>query len=390
MTGSEGASPRAFTPPPANPRFPLFDGLRGIAALSILVFHAGFYSRAIEGEAGLSPYLARLNVGVAVFFVISGFLLYRPLVAARIGDGPPLRLRDYARRRGLRIVPAYWVALTLLAIYPGLQGAFSADWWVYYGFAQNYSSDTVLGGIGPAWTLGCEVVLYALLPLLSLVFARVGGLVGRGVWWQLEVAGLATLVVGSALYLRYGFANPSFAVSALTDTFGWFALGMALALASVVGSRGSGRGVALIATYSWAGWLVAAAAYLAICRGLGLDTGPVFFQEVSDAQRLAVSALSGVVAVGLVLPAVFEPHERGVMGRLLGSRPLAALGLVSYGVYLYHEPVARALNGGVGNGGDPSPRFLWLALATAGIAIMAGAASYYLIERPALRLKPRR
>jgi len=83
LTPAPGKSPDALTPPPGNPRFPLFDGLRAVAALSVLLYHAGFYSRANEGATGLSPYLARLNVGVAVFFVISGFLLYRPLLAAR-------------------------------------------------------------------------------------------------------------------------------------------------------------------------------------------------------------------------------------------------------------------------------------------------------------------
>lgn len=79
-------------PPPSRRRRTIpasrFDGLRAIAALSVLVFHAGYFSRANEGEAGLSPYLARLNVGVAVFFVISGFLLYRPLLAARTETVP--------------------------------------------------------------------------------------------------------------------------------------------------------------------------------------------------------------------------------------------------------------------------------------------------------------
>src|SRR5947209_17182952 len=132
-------NPPALAPPPGNPRFPLFDGLRAVAALSVLVYHAGYFSRANEGDGGLSPYLARLNVGVAIFFVISGFLLYRPLLAARMGVGPPVRLRDYARRRFLRIVPAYWVALSLLAVYPGLPGVCGGRRWACYGFAQDSS-----------------------------------------------------------------------------------------------------------------------------------------------------------------------------------------------------------------------------------------------------------
>ena len=69
---------------------------------------------------------------------------------------------------------------------------------------------------------------------------------------------------------------------------------------------------------------------------------------------------------------------------------VAWLGLVSYGIYLNHQPIAQALGGGVRSGGGSTVRVLWLAPATAAIAIAAAAASYYLVERPVLRLKERR
>jgi peptidoglycan/LPS O-acetylase OafA/YrhL len=354
----------------------------------VLVYHAGYFSRANEGGAGLSPYLARLNVGVAVFFVISGFLLYRPWLAARIGDGAPLRLRDYARRRVLRIVPAYWVALTVLALYPGLPGVFSGRWWAYYGFAQDYSAHTVVYGIGPAWSLGCEAVFYALLPFLSLGLERVGSLAGRRVWWPLELTVLGGLSATSFAWRAYVHAHPGTPSSTFASTFAWFAVGMLLAVASVCRRRGSR--LETIARYSWTGWPLAAIAYLVICRGLGLGGGFVLFEHQSTFQDLAVYALSGVVACGLVLPAAFERSPPGVTERLLGARAVAWLGLVSYGTFLYHYPVADALSGGVSSGGNATTRFLWLAPATAAIAIGAAVLSYYLVERPALRFKERR
>ena len=154
----EAPSP-ALAPPPGNPRFPLFDGLRAIAALGVLTFH----SFELSGKLGLglSGRFAEVAVnGVLLFFVISGFLLYRPYVAAHShGHGGPSRAR-YARRRALRIVPAYWTVLTLLAIYPGIRGVFSGDWWRYYGFLQLYSGRTLGGGIQVAWTLSVEVSFY--------------------------------------------------------------------------------------------------------------------------------------------------------------------------------------------------------------------------------------
>ncbi len=375
--------PPALAPPPGNPRFPLFDGLRAVAALSVLVYHVGYYSRANEGEAGLSPYLARLNVGVAVFFVISGFLLYRPMLVGRLGTGPPVRLGGYARRRVLRIVPAYWVALTVLAIYPGLPGVFSGHWWVYYGFAQDYSTATASSGIGAAWSLGCEVVFYVLLPFLSLGLARVAGVCGRGgVWWRLEVLVLAALMAASVAWRGYSDGHGGLPTTTFASTFAWFGLGMLLAVISVWRPPRRRRGL-----YSWGGWVVAAAAYITICRGLGLGGGFVFLQHVTVAQDLAVYALSGVVAVGLALPAAFDGAPRTALDRLLNGRALAWLGLISYGIYLYHQPLADALNGGLRSGGNSTLRMLWLLPATLATAVAAGALSYYVVERPALRLK---
>ena len=155
---SEPAEP-AVAPPPGNPRFPLFDSLRAIAALSVVAFHVTAISQ-VSGTpqpGGWSGDLLRqLAGGVTVFFLISGFLLYRPFVVARLG-GRPLRARDFARRRILRIVPAYWVALTALAIYPGLTGVFTSHWWVYYGYLQVYSAGTIDKGLPPAWSLCTEV-----------------------------------------------------------------------------------------------------------------------------------------------------------------------------------------------------------------------------------------
>jgi len=87
-------------------RFPLFDSLRAIAALSVVAFHALYQSfLLVRPQSSLVPYAARLNVGVVVFFCISAFLLYRPFVLARLrGDALPA-VGAYAWRRFLRIVP---------------------------------------------------------------------------------------------------------------------------------------------------------------------------------------------------------------------------------------------------------------------------------------------
>src|SRR5262245_48380037 len=125
--------PDALRPPPGNPRFPLVDGLRAVAATMVLVSHTSFLS-GFNGRGEIGRVFARFDMGVALFFIISGFLLYRPFVSARLDGRAAPRVLRYARRRVLRIVPAYWLALTVLAIWPGLRGDVFGHIPIYYGF----------------------------------------------------------------------------------------------------------------------------------------------------------------------------------------------------------------------------------------------------------------
>src|SRR6476659_3734388 len=95
--------------------FPAMDGYRALAALSVLVAHVALFSGVVNRNRTLAPYLARADVGVSIFFLLSGFLLYRPFVAAHLSARSAGSLGGYARRRALRIIPAYWFALTIVA-----------------------------------------------------------------------------------------------------------------------------------------------------------------------------------------------------------------------------------------------------------------------------------
>src|SRR4051794_11402525 len=164
--------PDGLTAPPGHPRFPAFDGLRAIAAVSVLVVHTAGDAGTMYRPGTAGALLAHLDVGVTIFFLISGFLLYRPFSAARLSNRPRPSPRRHRAPRVLRIVPAYWLALTVLAIYPGLPRMFSNDWWIYYGFLQTYDADTINTGIGQAWTLGVELSFYAMLPLYAAALDR--------------------------------------------------------------------------------------------------------------------------------------------------------------------------------------------------------------------------
>src|SRR4051794_24149333 len=151
-------------------RFPLMDSLRAIAVVAVLVTHASYFV-AQSGTDLLVHF--RFDMGVTIFFVISGFLIYRPWVHARLRGEPSPLVRVYAWRRFLRIVPGYWVALTVIALVVGLTGLFS---WhgvaIYYGFLQIYSAYDVGGGLVQAWSLCLEMAFYVFVPIYALVVAR--------------------------------------------------------------------------------------------------------------------------------------------------------------------------------------------------------------------------
>ena len=371
----------AVEPPPGNPRFPLFDGLRAVAALSVVVFHTAFYSQAYQQNA-FGPLLSRLNIGVAIFFVISGFLLYRPFVAARHGGPRAPALRDYARRRVLRIVPAYWVALTILALYPGLRGMWS-DWPVYFGFAQVYSPDTVLNGIAPAWTLGTEIAFYAVLPLYAWAAGR--WLRDRPGAVRLELLLLGLLAVASTVVRVVAIGGHVGTLGlTLPATFAWFAVGMALAVVSTQPAAAVPR----VLARAGAAWVAAGVLYVVLCYSLGRPAGYVFSERPGYAAALWEFVLSGAIAGLLALPAAFGWRAAGAPRRLLSAPAVAWLGLVSYGIYLWHNDViVWLIDHGLLRRFSGLP-FLALTVAALLIVVAIAALSYYLVERPLLRLKP--
>src|SRR5207248_2134572 len=145
----------------ARRHFDLFDSLRAIAVLCVVGTHVLVSSGRVAVGSKVWEAGFRLNVGVTIFFVISGFLLYRPFVAARYaGRGLPA-IPVYAGRRILRIVPAYWLALTVLALWPGLKGVLDGhSFWVYYGFLQIYGLGPHNGGNYIVWSLCIEMAFY--------------------------------------------------------------------------------------------------------------------------------------------------------------------------------------------------------------------------------------
>ncbi len=370
-------------------RFAALDGIRGLAAMAVVMTHVGFQTG--QGLTGSSRgLLSRLDVGVALFFVLSGFLLHRPQVLARMTHRPRARVGHYLWRRALRVLPAFWVVTVLaLVVLPDNRDLPVTEWLWQLGFASIYAAEHQQPGLTQMWSVSTEVSFYLVLPLLGRLSL---GRAGRGpkdddvrsvlrtqLWW---CAGLTVVALAwQQLVASGGLA--SYAGYWLPAHLDWFAVGMALAAFSAARSLDPTVGPARLdelarESGTWA--LAALALFLLVSTPLGGRYGLV---GLSPAQTAFRSITYSLVALLLVAPAVLgRPRRRA----FLESPPLQALGRVSYGLFLVHlvaiDLAFRVL------GIQPfSGHFLVMTVVSVSLSLIAATLSYVVVETPALRLR---
>jgi peptidoglycan/LPS O-acetylase OafA/YrhL len=379
---------------PAAPRgpervtFPCFDGFRALAALVVLVTHVAFLS-GFNGRSRFGAFTARMDVGVAVFFMISGFLLYRPFVAARLADGGAPRAVAYFWRRALRILPAYWVALTvtvfILHVPKELPSA--GHLFLYYGLFHLYDVNTVVGPILSSYTLVTEISFYVFLPIYAFALSRWARRAPeRQV--RIDVAVLGCLIVAGIAYrwaIRSRFEGGR-AFQLLNVLPGWidvFAVGMLLAVLSV---WLSGRREPVLfrrRIFPVLSWMMAAAAFVAISLLMGrpgrIDT---------LGQDMSVHYFYLAVGLFFLLPGIFGPQRAGLVRHVLQNRVVQILGLISYGLYLWNETLLEKYVEWTDSTPFNTSFPKMLAVVFVATALVA-AVSYIVVEKPALSLKGR-
>ena len=375
-------------------RFPCFDGLRAVAALSVFTFHFVGISHPTWLPGNVYALVSRLGQqGVGIFFVISGFLLYRPFVDAAFRGVPSPPLAPFWLRRFVRIFPAYWIALTAFVyIFGSISLRGFSDFVTYYGLLQNYRGGYALLGLGVAWTLVIEVSFYVALPIINRVarsLARPHATPERMFRLQIGVivslAAIGLTVRGLNIWAVkpaprgawFPLRASSYSLLAYLD---WFAIGMAFAVLDAAAATGRAipKIFAVAARHAGACWLTAIGLFILQARVIGPLSLP---SAPRSSVRFALPGLVALTAGFVVLPAVFGDQDQSVIRRFLRTRPIVFIGGISYGIYLWHYIFVRQSVLWVNDGTLPDNllvRFFTVVTLTLAVA----SASFYLIERP--------
>ncbi|MEV0901510.1 acyltransferase [Actinoplanes sp. NPDC049802] len=365
-------------------RVPALDAVRVIGSVAVVGHHVGFATGVNTSGGDWGGWLSRLDAGVAVFFVLSGFLLFRPWVHAKATGKARPGTGRYLWRRAMRILPAYWVTVAVcLSVLPRNANATPADWFRHATLTQIYEAGNLKHGVSQTWSLATEVVFYLLLPFLGLILTAgrarsdrhwviIGGSVSiSAVWVGLIGAGVFTPT-------PYTMWFPAYA--------SWFGAGMVLAAVHVGLREGRLRRWAFLdgmAAAPLACWTAALAVFAIATTPVA---GPHGLSEPSAAEFAAKLVLYMSLAVLITVPLAFGPETR--TKHALSGGTVRWLGAVSYGLFLWHPFVLESIYWVTGRP-EFTGSFGETFVITLGGGLVLAALCYYLIESPFQRLSHR-
>ncbi|WP_243060212.1 acyltransferase [Nocardioides sp. SR21] len=370
----------------ARGTLPALDSMRAVASIAVLATHASFWGGAYARE-GYGTALARLDIGVAIFFVLSGFLLSRAWFEQHAHRAPAPRTNVYFWHRLLRIYPMYAVAaVAALVLLPGNDDASLLTWAQTLTLTNIYADTQLPDGLTQMWSLATEVAFYLVLPLLMwLVLGR------RRERLTLVLTGMLVANIGwlvaSATVLSDTGANVTVW---LPGYLSWFGVGIAIAAAAVrleAGPDAAGS-VRVADTLQRMGrspgtcWVAALALFAIVSTPIA---GPASLSSPAAGEAIVKNVAYAVIAGLVILPGVFALPS-GAYIKTLSWAPLRHLGRISYGIFCVHlvilELVARWRDMELFAG-----RTLELFTLTLVISIAVSEVLYRVVERPALRWK---
>ncbi len=372
----------ATTVPDYRRYFPQLEGMRAVAALGVLTTHVAFQTRAVQWPV-LGPILGRLDLAVALFFALSGFLLWRSYAAAArsAAIGPPRPAR-YLRHRFVRIWPAYALAVVaVLLLLPQAHGASLQVWFANLTLTQVFFPLTLAAGLTQMWSLSVEVAFYLLLPVLGYGLLRLTGTRARfriPLLLGLGVLSLGWAWVVTAISLPEGVEGKNWVFGHLP----WFLAGLILAELSAsieIDARPSqlARRCHALSGNRPLMFGVAVVSYGLACTPLA---GPVGMGDLANAQYVGKMVLGAIAAYAILAPLVCNPGPF----RLLDSGPMTLLGTWSYAIFIWHVAVLTCVFGLFGIPAFDGQFFaVWVA--TVVLTLGISAVSYAYVEDPCRR-----
>ncbi|MGW8377197.1 acyltransferase [Streptomyces sp. ODS28] len=375
------------TPPegaPARSRAREIEGYRGLAAISTVLFHVWQQYVRYDAEGAHPPVqnpfvkaLFTLEV-IDFFFLLSAYLLTISYARSAIDGGSVRPAKAFLFRRAIRILPLYFLAV--LVVWAVRNPDLPGDWRdlvEHLTFTHVLDRERIFYTLGPSWSLSLEILFYlALVGLGPLAVRTCRRLERRRSRALVCLGGCLALFAVPVLWLtlaHYGLGIPDTEWPAYFGPqarFGGFALGMGLAVAVValgprarVGPVGATLVAGLAATGLYA---------------LSLASGAYFGPSAAEAAKLYYHPAAALLWA-LLLYGTVHVRRQVRWQRVLTTRWLTGIGLVSYSLFIWHEPVMLLLY----DGGLLPGTFLLAAPLTLAAAIPAACASYWLLERPA-------
>lgn len=382
---------------------PVLDGFRGLAALLVTIFHCWLMTDPPLDGGVFLHFLIGTGLGVDFFFVLSGFVLFLPVVRRNGQMGP---IGDYARRRFARIAPAYYVALLFQSFLTPLLTRFPSPWTslgglavllTHFLFLQHEIPSWLMRQIGfphaimgfgvngALWSLSIEILFYAALPLIAGFYyrrPRLGLLLGFSLAFFTRMSADLLPSMGQLMGFRVGPVSGDRLAAQFPGYSAHFAFGMTAALVfAYLWRRRAAKalpGLGLAQWASLAALLLSITAYGSAINGL---------TETFYARYLDDIVPAAAFATLMTLTAVASPR-----GQWLMANPVARwLGDVSYGIFLWHFPLILLFGqtlGWVDSLHDAS--FFQMVALVVPCAALLGALSRQYIELPAIAWARRR
>lgn len=380
--------------------YPQMEGMRAVAAIGVLTTHVAFQTGAV-GWPVLGPVLGRLDLAVALFFALSGFLLWQPHALVAWGLAPEPGLIRYVRHRFWRIWPAYTVVVVVvLLLLPEARTSDPVVWLANLTLTQVFVPLSLTAGLTQMWSLSVEVLFYLLLPVLAWSLVSLRG--GRARWRVVGVLGFGVVgLLWGPIAAHIPAPDGVEAQNWLIGHLPWFVAGLLLAeltawrravvsAGSAPGDSGAGSGASdvppmppvLVALCRWAGNRPLMLAVFLLAYGLACTplAGPVGMGELSALGFATKILLGAIGAFAILAPLALDDGPF----RFLASPVMTTLGRWSYGIFIWHVAVLSVVFGLFGI--IPfSGSFVLVWAITVALSVGIAAASYAFVEDPVRR-----